>query len=365
MNNIVVVGAGNIGLSLVSYISIYKKCSITLFTNKKIEKLKLLEVDKGTEQWTPRINVTNNPEVLSKANYILCTYPAFLRKEFIENYGQYITKSTKLGFIPGYGGTEFFCKNLIEKGIVIFGLQRVPYVSRADSNKATIFSKKKELYLSTIPSKYAKEVSRDMSNFLDITSIPLKNYLAVTLTPTNPIIHIAGLWGAFRNYDNNKGYQGKLGFYDQWDDETSKILFEYDHEVQSICNHLKSFDLSEVISLPTYYESKTPRDLTKKLKSIESFKIVKVPIKSEQGKLVIELENRMFSEDFPYGIVIYKDIARLLHLKTPTIDSLLRFYEFLSGVRYDFWKNSESLNHTGAPSINGLDTIDKLINFYK
>ena len=123
--------------------------------------------------------------------------------------------------------------------------------------------------------------------------------------------------------------------------------------------------MKSVVSLPEYYESDTPEKLTKKLKSIEAFKAVKVPVKENGSFRIIDLENRMFVEDFPYGVVVYKDIAMLFNLKTPTIDLLLDFYKNISGIKYDFINKKESLSQTGAPTVNGLKTIEEFIKFYK
>ena len=361
--NIVIIGAGNIGLAIASYIAIHKNDRVILFTDKNYECL-FLKYENSLFD-TSNFIVSNDVKFLLNGEYILCTYPAFLRKSFIDKYGQYIKKGAKLGFVPGYGGAEYACRKLIDRGVIVFGFQRVPYVARADKNKVNILSRKTELFISALPSSEIHDLANDVERMLDIPTHVLNDYLSVTLTPTNPIIHIAGLWGAFKNYNDNDGYKGKLGFYDQWDDDTSKLLFEYDREVQNICKELKMFDLSSVISLPIYYESETPENLTKKLKSIQAFKVVKVPVKKKNDKLVVDLQNRMFTEDFPYGVVVYKDIANILNLKTPTIDRLLRFYYELSGIRYDFLAKKGNIENTGAPSVNGLETREQLIEFYK
>lgn len=54
-----------------------------------------------------------------------------------------------------------------------------------------------------------------------------------------------------------------MKFYEEWNDEASEVLFRYDKEVQEICNSLNPIDLTEVVSLPLYYESEKPSDLTK------------------------------------------------------------------------------------------------------
>lgn len=359
---ITIVGAGNMGLALVSYLAVYKNHSVTLFTEKKIDSLVLNDVEAKKNVATSRFKVTSSTTAFLEADYIFCTWPAFLRKKMIDQYGQYIKSGTKVGFVPGYGGAEYLCKELIKKGVIIFGFQRVPYVARAVGNQAGILSKKSKLFLAAIPSKYTDTVVADIESFLDIPTVALKEYLSITLAPSNPLLHISGLYGAFKDYDAEKGYIGKQKFYEQWDDETSEVLFEYDDELQCICKALSPLDMSEVVPLPIYYESDNPKKMTRKLKSIESFKVVKVPLSGNAP----DLNSRMFIEDYPYGVCIIKDIARMLGIETPIIDMLLRFYTKISGHVYFNSDGSYSteIYDTGVPGIYGLKTKAELINFY-
>ena len=320
------------------------------------------DVEKNERVKTANFLVSNQESAFSEADYIICTYPAFLKKKMIERYGSYIKRGTKLGFVPGYGGAEYACKHLVDRGVIVFGLQRVPYVARATGNEAGILSKKKKLFLSAIPSKYTDEVVNNIESFFDIPTIKLNEYLAITLAPSNPLLHISGLYGAFHNYNPTTGYDGSPYFYEQWNDDTSRLLFEYDKELQSICDALKPLNMSEVVPLPIYYESSTPEKMTEKLKSIESFKVVKVPLKGREP----DLSSRMFIEDYPYGVCVLKDIALIAGVQTPVIDLLLDFYYRLSGHKYfnDDWTYTEEISTTGVPGIYGIKTKDDLIDFY-
>ena len=360
--NITIVGAGNMGLALVSYLAVYKNHSVTLFTEKNFDNLILNDVEAKQNITTSKFKVTSSTKAFSEADYIFCTWPAFLRKKMIDRFGQYIKSGTKVGFVPGYGGAEYSCNELIKKGVIIFGFQRVPYVARAVGNKAGILSKKSKLFLAAIPSRYTDTVVSDIESFLDIPTVALREYLSITLAPSNPLLHISGLYGAFKDYDAKKGYIGKQRFYEQWDNETSKILFKYDEELQSICKALSPLDMSEVVPLPVYYESDTPEKMTQKLKSIESFKVVMVPLVGNAP----DLNSRMFIEDYPYGVCVIKDIARMFEIKTPIIDMLLDFYTKISGHVYFNSDGSYAteIYSTGVPGIYGLKTKDDLINFY-
>lgn len=133
-----------------------------------------------------------------------------------------------LGFVPGYGGAEFCCKKMCERGVTIFGLQRVPYVARVNETNdeiiAGILSKKKKLYAAAIPYNKTQEISNIIEGLLDIPCEALKEYLAITLAPSNPLLHISGLYNVFKNYKEGDVFKERLSFYEEWNDFTSELL---------------------------------------------------------------------------------------------------------------------------------------------
>lgn len=372
--NITIVGAGNMGLAMAGYFSVNTEHNIILFTNKDIyrrEKLVLHEIEEKKCTEIKGIQTTNSmKEAFQSTDIVFCTYPAFLRKKFIEQIEDIISPTAMLGFVPGYGGAEFCCKKMCERGVTIFGLQRVPYVARVNETNdeiiAGILSKKKKLYAAAIPYNKTQEISNIIEGLLDIPCEALKEYLAITLAPSNPLLHISGLYNVFKNYKEGDVFKERLSFYEEWNDFTSELLFEYDAELQEICNKLEPLDLEEVVPLSIYYESRTPQDMTLKLKSIEPFKAVMVPLKEVEDGFVPDFTSRMFVEDFPFGVCVIKDFARIVDVKTPVIDMLLRFYEEKTNHRY--FNNDGSytteIKETGVPGLYGINTIEDIIKFY-
>lgn len=369
--NITIVGAGNMGLAMTAYMAVKGKAKIKLFTGKSIKKLYLNIVESDIKESTTNFCTTDDPEyAFSDADMVFVTYPAFLRKVFIEKNKNYFKAGSFLGFVPGYGGAEYSCTELINKGVYVFGLQRVPYVARAtegsEGKTAGILSSKKELFVGTIPKAKTAEVAVLIEKLLDIPTTSLHEYLSITLAPSNPLLHITGLYNVFKDYKPGDVFPTQLRFYEEWNDETSELLFKYDEELQEICHKLTPLDMREVVPLPVYYESPTPAEMTKKLKSIPSFKAVMVPLKETEKGYLPDLDSRMFVEDYPYGVCIIKDFALLLGVKTPTIDHLLKFYEKLSGHRYynEDGTYTEEIGGTGVPRINGLNSKEEIIQFY-
>lgn len=367
---ICIVGAGNIGLALTSVLALHNKHNVVLYTKKDFEPSKLIfkDIEQNIDYEKLNFIIESDLELaLKDCDYIFCTYPAFVRKAFIDEAIKYVPANCKIGFIPGYGGAEYMCNSLIDKGVTIFGLQRVPFVARQENKKvATILSRKNQLFVAAIPKNQTEGICRDLEELIGIPTVALKEYLSVTLTPSNPLLHLTGLYNVFKNYKEGDYYDRQLMFYAEWNDETSELLLEYDKELQEICSKLKPLNLDEVVSLKTYYESPNAKAMTQKLKSIKAFEVVKVPLNEIEGKFYPDFNSRMFIEDFPYGIAIIKYFAILTNVKTPAIDTILDFYKDKTGICYFNEDNtpSKDFSETGVPSNFGLETLEDIIKFY-
>lgn len=367
---ICIIGAGNMGLVMAGAIAVQGKHEVVIYTNKSVPSdfcFEDCENDKTYNNLEIKC-MSDLGQAVDKADYIFCTYPAFLRNKFVAECNNYVKAGTKLGFIPGYGGAEYACKDMIDRGVIVFGLQRVPYIARQEQRKtAHLWSRKKELFVGSIPKKYTSDICNDLEELLSIPCSPVEEYLSVTLTPTNPLIHLSGLYIDFKDYHEGEYYDRQLMFYDEWNDETSKILIDYDEELQRICHNIDNLDLHEVMSLKDYYESHTVEAMTKKLKSIEAFKVVKVPLVCKDNKYYPDWNNRMFTEDFPFGIAVIKYFAVLTETKVPTIDKILKFYKEKTGICYfnDDDSFGKDIENTGVPALYGLDTLEKITDFYK
>lgn len=372
--NITVVGAGNIGLAITGSLVLNTDNNVTLFTSSKkldYRKLQLFDVENDKKEITTGFEVTDSfDRAFLNANIILCTYPAYLRKAFIEQVKDFLKPGVKLGFVPGYGGAEYFCKRLLEKGVIVFGLQRVPFVARYYCEEelivASILSRKTKLFMAAIPSGYTYEIAEMLEKIFGIPTVQLKEYLAITLAPSNPLLHLTGLYNVFKNYKDGDCYNRPMRFYEEWNDDTSEMLLKYDAELQHICRELYPVELNEVVPLSVYYESSTAVNMTKKLKSIGAFKAVMVPLIKCGEKYKPDLSSRMFVEDYPYGICLIKAFGIMTNVKTPVIDKLLKFYEKLSG--YEYFKEDgtygKDIDNTAIPQLFGLNNKKDINKFY-
>ena len=372
---ICVVGAGNIGLVLASTLALKEKYEVVIYTPNYFDISKLVFKDIENNECYTNLDIkieTSLENAISDTDYVFCTYPAFLRKKFIEESKEFYPQKCKLGFFSGYGGAEYMCKELVERGITIFGLQRVPFVARQTDKKiARCLSRKEKLFIAAIPKEKTKEICIELEELIGIPTVELNEYLAVTLVPSNPLLHLCGLYNVFKDYEEGDYFDRQLMFYDEWNDETSELLLDYDDELQEICKKMKPLNLEEIVSLRTYYESPTAEAMTKKLKSIEAFKVVTVPLIEKEGKFyILEMGYR-----FPAAVAscpFYEKVTGfnptrwmiecalgIEHNEENMPSALCRPYSSIVAVDYMFAKSEGTIT-----KIDGIETLANMQNVF-
>lgn len=369
--NITVLGGGNIGMSLVGEISRIKGYEVTLYTSKPEKFSKVIDVVDDERNMTFKSGEFSSTDSLesavSDADVLLCTLPAFMRKKLIEDIAPIIKPTAALGFVPGYGGAEMYCKELLDKGVTIFGLQKVPYVSRTKvvGKAAGIMARKPKLYVAAIPCSKTAEIAELLEDMLLIKTQPLKNYMAATLLPGNPLLHTSGSYVYLNNYEKGFHYPEQIYYYQSWTDECSEVICNFSDEMMSICNALP-IDLSEVQSIQEYYESPTPKDLTVKFHTIPSFQPLTLPMLHDEQGFMPDFDSRFYTEDIPFGVCILKGLALIANIETPTIDAILDWYYRMTGKEYFLPDGSfgKDINETAVHQLFGITTAEQIKEFY-
>ncbi|MBO5317366.1 MAG: NAD/NADP octopine/nopaline dehydrogenase family protein [Oscillospiraceae bacterium] len=357
--NITIVGGGNIGTQFAVHCA-YKRHAVTVFTSKPERFSQTVRcVDaQGNETCCGELScVTSDPETaFSQAQVIFVTVPADCMAQYARLITPYVRPGVMVGLIPGTGGGECAFRECLDKGAVLFGLQRVPAVARLAEYGRTVCSTgyRPELFAAALPKKHTQDCCRLLSEIFDMPCTPLPDYLNLTLTPSNPILHTTRLRTLFGDFAPGVVYDRIPLFYQQWSDESSRLLFVCDDEVQQLCKKLSMFDLSGVRSLKEHYESKTPEALTQKISHIPAFQGLPSPQKAVDGGYIPDLQSRYFTADFSYGLSILVQVAQLFGSPCPNMEETLQWYRDISGdsrmFRFADW---------------GLDDPATFISFYR
>lgn len=357
--NITIAGGGNVGTQFAVHCA-EKGHRVTIYTSKpkSFEKDLVIVNENGRVIHKGRIAraVMEPEEAFTQADIIFVTVPAHCISGIADKIYPHIKKGVKIGLIPGSGGGECAFKECAEKGAVIFGLQRVPSVARLVRYGSSVCATgyRERLHAAALPSKEAQGCCEILGRIFNIPCVALPEYLDLTMTPSNPVLHTVRLRTLFRDYCNGMRYDTVPLFYEEWDQTSSELLLRCDEEVQDICKNLKEFDLSGVRPLKEHYESDTAERMTQKISSIPAFQGLRSPTVEIDGKFIPDLDSRYFTADFPYGLSILVQIADLSHTDVPNMKEILRWYHSISTDRREF-----------QYADYGIRSYEEFVRFYK
>lgn len=328
---ITVIGGGNIG-TLMTAEMLYKGHDVTVCSSRPGAWGKQLHVldAAGEKLFSADIcRVTDSmEEALEGAEMVFVTTPAQTFPVLAQRLEPYAAAGMKVGIIPGSGGAEYAFSGMMRKGCVLFGFQRVHSIARLKEYGKSVhmLGRKGELQIGAVPACGAQSVAAVMETLFDMPCRVLPNYLCVTLTPSNPILHTTRLYSLFQDYRPGVAYPEPYLFYEGWDDAASEMLFACDRELQKLCGTIP-LDLTTVRSLADHYESHTVRDMTKKIRSIAAFKGIYAPMEKTAQGWVPDFASRYFTADFSFGLKVIMETARLFEVPVPGMESVWHWFE--------------------------------------
>ena len=268
---ITVVGGGNVGTQFMVHCAAKGHDVIAYTSDPSVFSKHLNIVDEnGVTTLEGDISLaTNDPgKAFGDAELIMITLPSNLMKGIAQKVYEHAPASAVIGVVPGNGGSECAFENCIEKGNVFFALERVPAIARLVQKGHTVKSTgyRSELHVAAIPSSKAEACAAIIESIYDKPCRVIPNFLNLTMTPSNPILHTTRLRTIFKDYEPGVVYERLPLFYEEWSDESSELLIKCDEEVQQICHALPEFRLEFVKSLRIHYESPTVEAMTAKIK---------------------------------------------------------------------------------------------------
>ena len=330
---ICIVGGGNLGTAMaVDFAS--KNHTVNILTSrphdwtKNISAVEMLRSGWGRSlSLNAELNMVtaDATEVFAGTDYIFVTLPSHVQSDFAKRAAPLVSDKMKFVMVPGFGGAEFLMQPILKRGASLFGFQRVPFIARLKQYGQSVwFERKTSLQMAKFADADVDSIRDDMTKLFSMPCEILDNYLCITLTPSNPVLHTSRLYSMLK--DDDSAIEQNKFFYADWNDATSEVLFKLDSEVQAICRALKKIDLSSVLSLKIYYESDTVSALTKKIRSIPSLSKILSLFKETPEGIFPDYDNRYFKCDFEFGLDILLQFAETLNLSAPTMRNAMNWY---------------------------------------
>lgn len=357
--NITIVGGGNIGTQFAVHCSEMLH-HVMVFSSKPERFHSHISIvdENGTLIHQGVIaGASSDPETtFSNVDLIFVTVPAECMSSVAKKIYPYVKAGMMIGLIPGTGGGECAFRGCLEKGAIIFGLQRVPGVARlVEYGKSVcVTGYREKLHVAALPYKDTEKARQIVSDIFNMPCEALPNYLNLTLTPSNPILHTTRLKTIFDNYRPGVSYDSIPLFYEEWTDMSSQLLLDCDDEVQQICRKLNQFDLAGVKSLRIHYESQTIQQITQKISSIKSFRGLTTPSVKKDGRYIPDLHSRYFVSDFSFGLSILVQIADFVGVDAVNLKETLEWYQTIK-------LEKEEYHFTDY----GIRNYEEFVSFYR
>lgn len=371
---ICVIGGGHIGTALVCYIKHYNpNYYISLYTRRPerfSQVIKCNDIEGGYSYAVKPDAISDDPAIAAKdANLVLIALPHFAVEKAFKDVSPFVEEDAFIGIVPGSGGNEFYFERYF-KNAHLFGLQRVPFTAKLVEYGREVNLKSWKPY-SVVGSFYRADNSKacELLEQCGLKTRTAANYLAVSLTPSNPVLHTSRNFELFGETNRDDEYDEIPKFYVGWGDIASSTMLSIDAELHALFDAIPGLDMSSVRPLTEHYGVKDEASMTKKINSIATFQTVNAPMTPSpytQGKYIVDTESRMFTEDFPWGLAIIRGYCEIFQIPAPTIDKVLGWYASFMGLEYYVGESfvGNDLSKTGIPQNYGISEPHQVVELF-
>ena len=367
-----IVGGGHIGTTLSCYIKhTHPEYRVSLFTQKPerfTETIKCNDIEGGFSYYVKPDCISNDARVAAGgADIVYIALPHFAVEKAFSDIAPFVSERAMIGVLPGGGGCEFYFRKYFDNQKTLFGFQRVPFTAKlVEYGKETNLKSWKPF--SVVGTLQSRRVD-DACALIEACGLKTKeaqNFLGVSLTPTNPILHTPRTYEIFGQYDQNYIFPDKQKFYVGWTDKASATMFAMDAELHNLLDSITEIDTDAIRPLSEHYESPTIKALTKKINSIATFQTVFAPMKEVEEGFIADTTSRMFTEDFPWGLLVIRSYFDFFGIDAPMMDTVLGWYSRYMG--YDWFVDGKlvgkDLLKTGMVQNYNIKTKSELLNIY-
>ena len=319
---IAICGGGNIAHALVAVLSLTD--DVFVMTRRPELWSRTLTYKKGSSDWCQSNElqgISNDPSIIEGTSLIIVAVPRFAICDILEKITPYLHQGQMVFFVPAPSGAEKIAARLKNDcAVEVLGFQRVPYIARiTEYGHAVTLSDNRSIHKVVI-SNPAEALIWDnfISSRFGGKVEHLSSFFAFTFSNANPLLHPARLMVLL-----NQSYYDRMPlFYEEWTDESSELYVRSDAEMLEVMRKYPEINIAkDYESAFNHYEVRTIHELTRKIKSIPSFRGIEAPYHlDENNHYVPDLSSRYFTEDVSYGTLRILELAGKVDVEVPTIN---------------------------------------------
>ena len=264
---------------------------------------------------------------LLEKGLILVVLPAFAHAYVAEQVAPLLKKDDRIVLSPGStGGALEFRKILSEhgapEGVKVGETNTLIYACRiSDPGHVKILGVKEFLGVAALPARDTQDLLEPLREIYPQTQA-VENILSTGLNNMNPIFHV---FPTLANLGWIEATQGNFRFYyDGITPSVAKLVEAVDKERMMLCQSLGISTLSGIEWQKKLYGAKGDI-LPEILQSNRAYKEIQAPS---------SIETRLITEDVPMGLVPMAEIAKIVGVPTPFMDSAILLASEIMGQDY-------------------------------
>lgn len=325
--NICICGGGNLGHVCAGFLA-NRGHQVSILTTKPERWSSEIEIVAPDGDFVGKLaSISSEPsEVIPQAEMILICLPGFAIHDELVKIKPHISRSCIVGTVVSSTGFFFEAFKVLPKDTVLFGFQRVPFISRTIEygQKAELKGYKETLSVAIEQTDDKEPIRQQLEQLFEKPVTLLDSYYEVSLSNSNPLLHPSRLYTMWKDWEPGIVYPRNPQFYAEWTLEASALLIQMDEEFQHL---LKVLGLKPgcIPTVLDYYESTDAESLTNKLHTIKAFQGIYSPMKEVPGGFIPDFSSRYFTEDFPYGMRFIVETAQKQNINIPTIEEVYRW----------------------------------------
>ncbi len=398
MKSVTIIGGGNSAHVLIPLLS-KTELQVNLLTSRPKEWLQTIALEytlpsgELVDTYHGRIHkISNRPkDVIPNSDILILCMPVHSYREALHKIAPYIDREKKryIGTVYGQAGFNWMVEEIIQKfsieNITIFAFGLIPWISRTKiyGKSGIVYGAKPVNIAAVSPFDDFPQLDNVLFDkivhqwFHQGAFRQANNFISLTLSLDNQIIHTSRLYGLFLesggvwNKKENIPY-----FYRDFSLKSAQILQALDDDYSLIRNKIKTlFSEKKFTYMLDYLLLDNTTNLRSNKTILETFQnsktlgAIQTPVVEENGKWVIDKKHRFFRDDIYYGLCIAKWIAQKLDLKVPHMDEVLIWaQDFLNDriIENEKLVISEEMKKNpfkyGVPEVYGFSKVDQIID---
>lgn len=310
------------------------------------KRLHALLPDGETLTATPDCVTCDPVQACRDADVVIITVPANFRADLLARIVPHLPadKPVYVGAIPGFCGFDWLAERELaaRPNAVIWGMKDVAHIAfdLQPGQSIKMGGEKSTLYVATHRRETAARQQALMALLQRLYSAPvvlLPDYLEITLTPGNPIMHSAVIYGLIGPYGqwHARPFPQPLCWWNDCPELGAYYLERMDEENQQLCAALETrlgVRLDSVLPLKQEIidaygdQIADTHTMLSVLRTNQAYHGIGLPLRQhDAGGYVFDTQHRVFQEDIAYGLSLLVTIAENLAVSVPYIEEVYRW----------------------------------------